>query len=93
MPVRIACGGLAEGVGSRPFCCLTLTALRPDQPPWTRAATPLPTLLQTQRLQRGLTQHQLARRLGVSRRTLLNWELGLTSPTPSLWPRLNQLLR
>jgi tetratricopeptide (TPR) repeat protein/transcriptional regulator with XRE-family HTH domain len=41
----------------------------------------------------GLTQEQLAERLGVERTTVVRWELGQTQPAPWLRPRLAKALR
>jgi tetratricopeptide (TPR) repeat protein/transcriptional regulator with XRE-family HTH domain len=41
----------------------------------------------------GLTQEQLAERLGVERSTVVRWERGQTQPLPWLWPRLARALR
>lgn len=48
--------------------------------------------LARKRMDAGYTQQQLARELGVSPRTLHNWETGATSPEPAFWHRLNAFL-
>jgi tetratricopeptide (TPR) repeat protein/DNA-binding XRE family transcriptional regulator len=41
----------------------------------------------------GLTQEQLAERLGVERTTVVRWERGESQPVPWLWPRLGAALQ
>jgi DNA-binding transcriptional regulator YiaG len=51
-----------------------------------------PKVLITKRLGAGMTQKQLAVHLGVSPRSLWNWEAGTTTPTPEFWPRVHAFL-
>jgi tetratricopeptide (TPR) repeat protein/DNA-binding XRE family transcriptional regulator len=41
----------------------------------------------------GLTQEQLAERLGVERTTVVRWERGETRPLPWIWPKLARALK
>jgi len=50
----------------------------------------LPTLLRESRLAKHLTQHQLARRLGVRPERLARWETGREVPT---WATLHELIQ
>lgn len=52
-----------------------------------------PIYLREARLQRGLTQQEVAARLGVSQRSISNWETGFTAPTPKLALSLAKLLK
>jgi DNA-binding XRE family transcriptional regulator len=40
----------------------------------------------------GATQKEFAKRLGVSARTLKNWEHNRNKPAKSLWPQIHQFL-
>jgi transcriptional regulator with XRE-family HTH domain len=44
--------------------------------------------IRVRRLDLGLLQRELAERIGVSKETVTNWELGRTSPREDLWGRL-----
>ncbi len=44
--------------------------------------------IRTRRLDLGLLQWELAERIGVSKETVTNWELGRTTPREDLWGRL-----
>jgi ribosome-binding protein aMBF1 (putative translation factor) len=45
------------------------------------------------RYSRGLSQEELARKLGVSRATLANWETDRFLPSFKYWPKLQWVLR
>lgn len=47
--------------------------------------------VQKERLRLGLTQAQLAERLGVHERTIARWELGLFSPHPIYLRRMSEM--
>ena len=49
------------------------------------------TLVQRERTRLGLTQAQLAERLGVHERTVARWELGLFKPHPIWLMRLSNM--
>ena len=76
----------------RPFCHLVLKAVRVDSPPWECNGAPLRKLLLEQRLQSRLTQDLLAAKLGVSLKTIKNWESGRSKPTREFWPTIQQLI-
>jgi transcriptional regulator with XRE-family HTH domain len=48
--------------------------------------------IRSKRLDLGLQQKEVARRLGVSPETLSNWEKGLTSPQATIYGRLRRVL-
>jgi transcriptional regulator with XRE-family HTH domain len=62
-----------------------IKATRHDSPPLCK-------LLLDKRLAAGLTQKEVAKRLGVSARTLKNWEHNRNKPAKSLWPQIHQFL-
>ena len=49
-------------------------------------------MLMSNKMRAGLTQVQLAQRLGVSPRSVSNWETGATLPAPEVWGRLTGFL-
>src|SRR4051812_724160 len=57
-----------------------------------RAGEPFQGLLLVHRGRTGLTQIQLAARLGVSRRTVLDWEAGVNCPSAARLQRLITVL-
>ncbi len=75
----------------RPFCRLVLKAVRRDSPPFEFNGQPLRKFLVDFRLQADMTQETMAANLGVSAKTLKNWEAGRTTPTRKLWPCIYRL--
>jgi len=57
-----------------------------------RIPAKVPNHIRRYRLQVGLTQREIARRLGVRLSTVSSWERGLTCPIGSLMLRLAKLL-
>ena len=53
-----------------------------------KAAQELGALVQSRRLSRGLTQRQLAAKIGVAEITVTRWERGLSSPYPKQYPTI-----
>lgn len=77
----------------RPFCDLTLRAIRVASAPTDRIqGQPIRKLLVDHRLQTGLNQKSLKTKLGVSLKTLQNWERGNTKPLKRFWPAIASLL-
>ncbi len=70
-----------------PFCQLLLKAIRVDSPPFNEPGY-IEQVLKNHRLAANLSQVDLARKLGVSRKTLQNWEGGFSNPTKKFWPLL-----
>lgn len=66
-----------KGLFPRPFCHLMIRAIRHDSPPPSEFISKL---LLDKRLHANLTQKQLASKLGVSVKTVKNWESGRTKP-------------
>ena len=71
-----------------PFCHLTLTASVPPPRGHPRELLTLGDHLRKIRLERGLFQDQVARELGVSVQTLLNWERNHTRVQTRFMPRV-----
>ena len=74
-----------------PFCRVTLRAS------WQSAAYPkelkrLGDHLRRRRLDLGLSQMETARRIGVNKRAILDWELGRFEPTVSCLPAVIEFL-
>lgn len=70
----------------RPCCHLVKWATTGDlNPPPSALPDFTPKILITKRKLCGLTRQQLADQLGVSARTVLNWETGRTKPSGALW--------
>ena len=76
----------------RPFCRVVRKVTRGDSPPEAVRKVFDSKQLIDKRLQAGMTQVQLAERLGVSSRSISNWETGATLPTPEFWATLATLL-
>jgi DNA-binding XRE family transcriptional regulator len=76
----------------RPFCRLLFKAIRYDSPPFSQNSQELAKALIGGRLQARQSQEKLAAKLGVSYKTLKNWERGRTRPTAKFWPRIRALL-
>lgn len=73
-----------------PFCHLELRAPRPDDPgpePQNFAGA-----IRWRRKKLGLTQRELAAKLGVTRGTICNWELGHSRPGLRQTPRVAHFL-
>jgi DNA-binding XRE family transcriptional regulator len=66
-----------------PFCHLLLKATRVDPPPFDEPGR-IQQFLKNRRSEAHLTQADLAEKLGVCKKTLWNWEAGLTKPTRKL---------
>lgn len=58
----------------------------------TPAGECLPARIAIARRRLGLTQRELARRIGVNNSTISNWEIGETTPPASYWPRIVRAL-
>src|SRR5882762_10408841 len=67
-----------------PFCHLLLKTIRVDSPPFNQPDR-IQQLLKEHRLSANLSQIDVAEKLGISRKTLQNWEAGLTKPSKRLW--------
>jgi DNA-binding XRE family transcriptional regulator len=76
----------------RPFCQLTLRAVRVDSPPFARDPQGLAQSLTGYRSRENLTQQAFAAKLGVNRKTLNNWEKGRTRPIGKFWREIRSLL-
>jgi len=70
-----------------PFCRLLLKAVRVDSPPFDEHGR-IKQLLSKRRSEANLTQEKLAENLGICKKTLWNWEAGLTKPSQSLWAKI-----
>jgi transcriptional regulator with XRE-family HTH domain len=66
-------------------------AIRYDSPPYVVNGKPPGQLLVQERAVLGLTHKALAERLGVSRKTLQNWECSRTEPNRNSWPAIKSL--
>ena len=92
-----ACGELSEKSNWRregflhPFCHLVIRAIRWDSHPPQLAGKALKTALLDARTRLGLTHHQLAAKLNISRVTLSNWEHGRTKSHRRFWKTLGRL--
>ena len=81
-----------KGCVMRPFCHVVRKVGRWVPPRQQIEVTFDPKALITKRLGAGMTQRQLSLHLGVSPRTLWNWEAGVTSPTREFWPRVDAFI-
>ena len=76
----------------RPFCHLMLKAIRVDSPPLDFDGGPVRKLLLESRRQSKLTPNAMAAKLGVSPKTIKNWEAGRSTPSREIrvahpaWP-------
>ena len=76
----------------RSFCHLVLKAVRVDSPPLEFGGRPFRKLLVESRLEAKLTQNSLAAKLGVSLKTLKNWEAGRSTPKREFWTSIRRLI-
>lgn len=68
-----------------PFCHLVIKAIRYDSnPPVGKALNCL--------LNQDVTVKMLADQLGVSAKTIQNWNIGRTKPARALWPKIRSLV-
>jgi len=72
------------------FCHLLLKATRSDSPPWANCSAKEQII--HHRKTHDLTQKVFATRLGISRKTLQNWESGRSCPTKRAWKTLRLVL-
>jgi transcriptional regulator with XRE-family HTH domain len=49
-------------------------------------------MIRDARLAKGLTQDELAKRIGTKQATVATWEIGYSFPRPSMLPRLSEVL-
>ena len=76
----------------RPFCQLVLRAVRMDSPPCGHNRQQLANSLTGYRANEKLTQAEFVAKIGVSRKTLQNWEAGRTRPIGKFWREIRSLL-
>jgi ribosome-binding protein aMBF1 (putative translation factor) len=76
----------------RPFCHLVIKATRWDSPPQAQDGLQLHKLLLQERLTMGIARQMLAAELGVSARTIKNWEHGWTRISSSSRRRIRSFL-
>ncbi|MGO8697840.1 MAG: helix-turn-helix transcriptional regulator [Limisphaerales bacterium] len=69
-----------------------IKAIRHDSPPFDNLKTPLGKLLLDKRLAIDQTQNEVAKALGVSVRSLKNWEHNRNLPSKYLGPQIRQFL-
>jgi hypothetical protein len=91
-PCKDMAKGWRKGGVTRPFCHLLLKTIRVDSPPFAPNGKALHKLLLERRLEAKLTQEALATRLGVSLRTVKNWERGRNKPLKRFWPGIRFLV-
>jgi DNA-binding XRE family transcriptional regulator len=91
-PCKDMAKGWRKGWFLNPFCHLVIKAIRHDSPPFCNQQMQLCKLLLEKRLAAGATQNEFAKRLGVSARTLKNWEHNRNKPTKPRWFQIYQLL-
>jgi DNA-binding transcriptional regulator YiaG len=65
---------------------LLIKATRVDSPPFGQPGR-IQQLLKEHRLSANLSQADLAQKLGICKKTLWNWEAGLTKPGRKFWSR------
>jgi len=83
---------MAEGSFLNPYCHLVIKAIRNDSPLLGSKKVEFCKLLLQKRLDTGFTQSEFAKRLGVSIRTLKNWEHNRNKPSRSVWAHVKPLL-
>jgi len=76
----------------RPFCHLVFKAIRVDSPPCNQSREELAKALRGLRSTLNLVQHEMAKKLGVSLKTLKNWERGRTRPASKFWAGVRAFL-
>jgi DNA-binding transcriptional regulator YiaG len=67
-----------------PICQLLLKATRVDSPPFDKPGS-IAQFRKSRRSEANLSQSDLAEKLGLCKKTVWNWEAGLTKPTGKLW--------
>jgi len=77
----------------RPFCHLVIKAVRVDSPPLGTDHLFLAELIAEHRTKFGVPQKSMAAQLGVSLKTLQNWERGSTKPQTRFLSPLQALAR
>jgi DNA-binding XRE family transcriptional regulator len=77
----------------RLFCHLVIKGVRVDPPPLGLDRSLLAQLIAAHRTKAGIPQKTMAAQLGVSLKTLQNWERGTTTPIRRYWPTLRTLVR
>ncbi|MGD0615300.1 MAG: helix-turn-helix domain-containing protein [Verrucomicrobiota bacterium] len=80
-----------KGSFLNPFCHLVIRAVRWDSPPGADGQPSLSRLLIDYRAGSDLTQELLAAQLGVSLKTVQNWERGRTKPCRTFWWILKEM--
>ena len=81
-----------KGWFMHPFCHLVIKGTRYDSPPLTYHGRPLAEALAQVRSRFHITQLGLAARLGISLKTLQNWERGRSKPNRQFWTSIRRLL-
>lgn len=69
-----------------PFCCLSLTALKPKSESYPEHPETVGEHIRKHRMDRGLLQRQVAEQIGAHSYTLCLWELGRHQPEIRHWP-------
>jgi len=77
----------------RPFCHLVIKGVRVDSPPLTHNGRSFAESLIKLMSQREITQRELADKLGVSLKTLQNWERSRTTSSRRFWPMIRSMLK
>ncbi|MBI2073639.1 MAG: helix-turn-helix transcriptional regulator [Gemmatimonadetes bacterium] len=75
-----------------PFCGVTLRGQKPPPPGYPRELRTLGDHLRKRRLDLGLRQDDVARKLGVSLDTIRNWEVGRAAPAQWQWAGIIRFL-
>ena len=75
-----------------PFCHLVIKTIRVDSPPCQNSTQSFAKSLIKYRLESGFSTITLAAKLGVSLRTLKNWEYGWTQPNRRFWKAIHSLI-
>jgi len=77
----------------RPFCHLVIRGVSVDSPPLAMNRSLLSQLIAAHRTKFELSQKNVAGQLGVSLKTIQNWERGSTKPQTRFWSPLQALVR